>query len=199
MEQANVTPAAEQPELDEAQKANKKLKRRQRGVKTYQRFFLEAFIFVLMIWVLLFVIIGISQMPNGDMSPKIASTDIVLYYRLDKEVKYQDVVVYQKADSNGRKATLVSRVVGAPGDTVTFTEDGVLIVNGNAVSEPEIYYRGTVFVGDTAPEYPIVLGEDECFVLGDRRDQAYDSRAFGPVKTSEILGTAIMVLRRFAL
>ena len=183
-------------ELTEAEKIKKKARRKEKGMKTYQLFLLQLLILVLIVWALFFFIIGVTRMPSGDMFPRVASGDLVLYYRLDKRMKFGDVVVYQKVDSSGEKQTMISRVIAGPGDTVTFTEDGAVIVNGNHLSEPDIYYHGTQYRGETAPTYPIVLGEDECFVLGDRRDQAYDSRTFGPVKTDEILGTVITIARR---
>lgn len=194
--ETNVNANPVEQEITETEKIKKKVKRREKGVKSYQLFLLQLAILILIVWALFFFIIGVTRMPSGDMFPRLANGDMVLYYRLDKSMKFQDVIVYEKIDSDGNKLTMISRVIAGPGDTVIFTEDGAVIVNGNHLSEPDIYYRGTQYRGDTAPTYPIVLDEDECFVLGDRRDQAYDSRTFGPVKADEILGTVITIMRR---
>lgn len=183
-------------ELEETEKLARRIKRREKGVHQYQTFIIRLLFLLLILWVLFFVVIGLTQMPTGDMSPRIDSGDMLLFYRLDRTPKAQDIIIYEKTDSEGEIAILVSRVVAVEGDTVEFTENGTLIVNGNAVSEPNIYYTGTQYIGDSAPTYPLVLGEGECFVLGDRRDQAYDSRAFGPVTKDDIIGTVINVLRR---
>ena len=45
-------------------------------------------------------------------------------------------------------------------------------------------------------EYPIVLGEEEYFVLSDTRNGGVDSRCFGPVNLDEIQGIVITLLRR---
>ena len=119
------------------------------------------------------------------------------FYRLDKTPKAQDVIVFKKTDDEGKKLTFVARVVAVEGDTVEVTEDGVLKVNGNAVSETNIFDKTTLpYVGKDAPEYPLTLGKDECFVLGDKRSEATDSRVFGPVTKKEIMGTVITILRR---
>ena len=48
-------------------------------------------------------------------------------------------------------------------------------------------------------EYPLTLEEGECFALADSRNGGTDSRFFGPVLNSEILGTVITIVRRNAL
>ena len=79
------------------------------------------------------------------------------------------------------------------GDTVEISGSR-LIVNGNAVIESNIFYETTEYEGFT--QYPVKLGPEECFVLGDCRESAADSRYFGPVNKSEIRGTVISILRR---
>lgn len=180
-------------------KVNKKIKRREKGVKQYQFFILRVLILLVVLWVLFFKVIGLTQMPSGDMYPRVDNGDFVMFYRLDTSPKAQDLIVYEKVDSEGKTVTMISRVIAVPGDKVEFTEEGNVIVNGNTLIESNIYYRGTQYRGATAPTYPLKLGEGEYFVLGDRRDQAFDSRAFGPVKADEILGVSIAILRRNAL
>ena len=79
-------------------------------------------------------------------------------------------------------------------DTVEITDEGQVLVNGNALIETNIFYPTTVYLGFT--EYPVTLGPGECFVLADQRDGGADSRFFGPVKESEILGTVFTIMRR---
>ena len=182
-----------------ADKVNKTIKRREKGVKQYQFFILRVLFLLVVLWVLFFKIIGLTQMPSGDMYPRLDNGDFVMFYRLDTTPKAQDLIVYEKVDSKGQTVTMISRVIAVPGDKVEFTENGDVIVNGNTLIEPNIYYRGTQYRGETAPTYPVTLKEGEYFVLGDRRDQAYDSRAFGTVRSEEILGVSIAILRRNAL
>ena len=93
----------------------------------------------------------------------------------------------------GRRV-FVCRVIAVQGDTVEITDGGQVLVNGNALTETNIFYPTTVYLGFT--EYPLTLGPGECFVLADQRDGGADSRFFGPVKESEILGTVFTIMRR---
>ena len=78
---------------------------------------------------------------------------------------------------------------------ITDTEQ--LKVNEIPVLEQNIFYPTSRYVGFT--EYPLKLEEGECFVLADNRVGGTDSRYFGAVDKSEILGTVITIVRRNGL
>ena len=181
---------------ESAEKLVKKVKRAERGVKLYQTFILRLAALLLVLWVLFFQIVGLTHMPNGDMSPRMDAGDLVLFYRLDKDVRAQDVIVINKVtpDSDGKKELYICRVVAVKGETVEIAEGNVFRVNGNTQIENNIYSATAPYDGYT--EFPLTLGEDECFVLADHRNGGADSRYFGPVSKSEILGTVITILRR---
>ena len=178
----------------EAEKAVKKINRAERSVKDYQFFLLRLAAFVLVVWLLFFVFIGVMHMPTTDMYPRIDAGDFVLYYRLDKDVKAQDIVVLEKDIPDVGKKVFVCRVVAVAGDTVEITEDKRLMVNGNIMIEQNIFYPTPKYEGSVT--YPLTLGEDECFVLADSRNGGTDSRYFGPVEKDEIYGTVITIVRR---
>ena len=189
---------AEEERQEESAKLQKKVVRSEKSVKRYQFFILRLIIIIVVLWILFFKIIGLTHMPSSDMFPRIDAGDLVMFYRLDKDVRSQDVVVFEKQtpDSSG-KEMFISRVVAVTGDTVEITEGGMLFVNGNAVSEPKIFYSTQPYEGFTT--YPVTLGPDECFVLADRREGGSDSRYFGTVKKDELLGTVITIMRRHNL
>ena len=174
----------------------KKINRAERSVKDYQFFVLRLLVFLLVVWVLFFQIIGLTHMPSGDMVPRLDAGDFVLFYRLDKNVQARDIIVIEKTapESDGKKELFISRVVAVAGDTVEIAENGGLIVNGNAVVESNIFYSTMPYENYT--QYPLTLGEGECFVLGDARRNCSDSRYFGPVLRKEIQGTVITIVRR---
>jgi len=186
----------QEQELQEAsEKAKKKTIRSEKSVKRYQHFVLRLLLLILVIWVLFFKIVGLTHMPSEDMYPRVDAGDLVLFYRMDTDVKAQDIIVLEKTtpDSAGEEELFISRVIAAAGDTVEI-DGSRLLVNGNAMIESNIFYPTQAY--DEYTQYPVTLGSDECFVLGDCREGASDSRYFGPVKKSEIQGTVISILRR---
>ena len=180
---------------EEQQKLRKKICRSERTVKSYQFFLLRLAVFLLVVWVLFFKIVGIMVCPSGDMHPRIDNGDLVLYYRLDTDVRYQDVIAIEKnLDGVAEPKTMVLRVIAVAGDTVEITEDNRVVVNGNTLIEPDIYYTTPQY--EQFSDYPLTLQPGQCFVLADSRSGGVDSRYFGPVSESEILGTVITIVRR---
>ena len=186
-------PADEQ--RTEPSKLKKTIRREEKSVKNYQFLVLRLILILAVIWVLFFVIVGVTHMPTTDMYPRIDAGDFVLFYRLDRDVKAQDIIVLEKeVPSLEGKHPFICRVVAVAGDTVEITEDSHLIINGNTVVEPNIFYATSRYEGYT--EYPLTLQEGECFVLADSRNGGTDSRFFGPVTRDEIDGTVITIVRR---
>ena len=185
-----------EPRSDE--KLKKKLRRSERSVRDYQYFLLRLIILMVLMWVLFFKLIGVIRMPTGDMYPRIDAGDLVMFYRLDTQPSAQDVVAIRRTvPTLSGEQTMVLRVVAVAGDTVEVTETGFLKINGNVMDERNIFYPTPRY--EDYVEYPLTLKEGECFALADSRNGGTDSRFFGPVNNSEILGTVITIVRRNAL
>ena len=212
-------------------KAEKRLKAHKRRMKALRDLLIRLVSLVLVVYVLFFHLVGITLMPNADMYPRVDAGDLLLFYRLERAIHAQDIVVFEKptamldesfqeaqlmqeepapepkpwwrqalnflgfADpSEPPKTRMVCRVVAGPGDTVQVTDSERLVVNGNTMVESNIFYSTPMY--GTFVTYPLTLGADEYFVLADSRTGGMDSRFFGPVKKSEIVGTVITILRR---
>lgn len=144
------------------------------------------------VYVMFWVVFGMTVMPDNDMYPRLSSGDLILYYRLSDTIHSRDILVFEK---DGRQ--YVGRVVAKGGDTVVVTDEADLKINGSFVWEGEIFYDTPQYEGGI--EYPVQLAEDEYFVLCDYRVGGKDSRYFGPVSESELLGKVITVIRRNGL
>jgi len=158
-------------------------------MKEFLNFVKTLILLIIILFVVFYFIIGIKMVPNDDMEPRLSAGDIMLYYRVATDVNAQDVIVLKKNDTE-----YVGRVIATSGDKVEITDDAILMVNDNMVVEQFIYYSTPYYEGFV--DYPIVLGEGEYFVLCDKREGGEDSRYYGPVKKSEILGTVIGLYRR---
>lgn len=152
-------------------------------------FFRNLAVMALTLIVLFGVVFGVFRVRDNAMSPRVSAGDLLFYYRLEKQLRTQDVVVLRK---DGKR--YVGRIVAKSGDQVEVTEDACLKVNGNLIVETDIFYD-TLRDGDRL-DYPVTLGDGQYFVLGDFRIGAEDSRYFGPVEKSEILGKVLILLRR---
>ena len=167
---------------------NKKNKKRLSPMHYPQLFLFHALIVIVMVWLMFGVFIGISYAPNDDMSPRIDGGDMLIYYRLDKNVKANDVIVLKKNDTE-----YVARVVAVGGDSVDITDDGNLVINGNSVVEHNIFFKTEKYREFLS--YPYTVEEGKCFVLVDKRQTGEDSRYFGTVSEKEIRGTVLTVVR----
>ena len=150
---------------------------------------LSILIIIILVWLMLGVVFGIMKAPSVDMSPRVDYGDLLLYFRLDNDFAINDVVVINKNDT-----IYLGRVVAKGGDTVEITDNATLVVNGNTVNEPMIFYTTPRYEG--YEEFPQTLAADEYFILVDRREGGEDSRYYGAVKSSEIKGSVVTVIRR---
>ena len=167
------------------------------NIRYIEIFILKLIGCVVFLYVIFFLIFGLHVEKNNDMLPKICAGDICLYYRIGDEYIGNAAVVYEK---NGKEST--GRVVAVPGDVINVTEAGTVEINGNQIMESEIYYDTTPYDFENSSNanvvvnYPVTLGENEYFILGDYRTASKDSRVYGPIKTDDIKGEVILVLRR---
>ena len=130
-----------------------------------------------------FLVDGTSMVPtfsNGDY----VLTD-ELTYRIRPPERGEVVVFHDVSDPS---TYLIKRVIGLPGETVVIKNDTVTIENkqdpaGFVLNE---YYlpKGTV----TSGEEDITLSSSSYFMMGDNRAVSYDSRSWGPLSKSDIVG-----------
>ncbi len=142
-----------------------------------------------LIFLMLFLFMfGLYRNQDGDMFPAVKDGDLVVFYRLDNDYHASDCLVL---DYQGQRS--VRRVIAVAGDTVDITEEG-LSINGVLQYEPNIYE--STFRYESGWDFPVTLQDGEVFVLGDARDNATDSRVYGPIQAEDTLGKVMMIIRR---
>jgi signal peptidase I len=112
------------------------------------------------------------------------------------DVRMGDIVVFHRPKDAGYipEKVLIKRVVGLPGDVVQLKK-GRVFVNGLVLDEPYVNKHC-----GSEPTKPLtstakwkVPGND-VFVMGDNRCHSDDSRQFGPIPTSSIIGRAFAII-----
>jgi len=128
---------------------------------------------------------------GSSMDPTFANRD----YLVIDEISYRfrapergDVVVFRFP--RDRTQFFIKRIIGLPGETVHVRDGGVFIDSGTGQVELDesSYLPDGVVTGGVTQE--VVLDDDEYFVLGDNRAASSDSRTWGPIQRSDIVGRA---------
>ena len=128
---------------------------------------------------------------GSSMYPTLENGDQLLVdkisYRFRKPERF-DVVVFRYLYKEN--TYYIKRIIGLPGETVQIVDD-VIYINGEPLEED--YGYQPILDPKRAAE-PILLGEDEYFVLGDNRNDSSDSRdpAVANVSRSQIIGRAFV-------
>lgn len=148
--------------------------------------------------------------PSSSMSPTLQESDclVVPKFAYGLRVPFLDtslvawssperghVVVFHRDDDpstpfDESSQALVKRVIGVAGDTVTFAS-GRVFVNGSQLNEP--YVRGGTL--DSSSATPFIVPVGKVFLLGDNREESYDSRLWSEpfVPVERVVGPASVV------
>ncbi len=177
------------------------------GIALFLRYFIFQFFFI----------------PSGSMIPTLLVGDLVLgekiSYRFKKPERGDVVIFYYPKD---KSVFYIKRIIGLPGDNLTIYGDFIEI-NGKKVKyeyigEKSFIDNGKKVLGKLYIEYlpkkyssgykkhyvfieknnPMVLNihipKNKYFVMGDNRDNSYDSRYWGFVDKKDINARGILIL-----
>jgi signal peptidase I len=131
--------------------------------------------------------------PSGSMETTLLIGDKVLVNKLAYDfhpVHRGDVVVFNKLpnDDDPGVQVLIKRVIGLPGETIS-ASGGQIYINGKYLPEPWLP-KGTITANFSATPIPA-----NCyFMMGDNRGDSADSRVFGCVPRSYIIGRAFVIV-----
>lgn len=111
-------------------------------------------------------------------------------YRFENPAR-GDVIIFRYPQDPSKY--FIKRIIGLPGETIKIDSSHVIINNaehpeGFTLDEP--YAQITRPLGSLAQE----LGAEEYFVMGDNRDASSDSRVWGTLEESKIVGRALLRL-----
>lgn len=131
-----------------------------------------------------FYVKGASMEPNFEDNEYLIIDEISYRFR---QPERGEIVVFRYPKNPSQ--FFIKRVVGLPGDQVDIAGGAVTITNATW-PQGRVLDESTYLPEDvtTSSDMTVVLSEDEYFVLGDNRSSSLDSRRFGPIHASDIVG-----------
>lgn len=138
------------------------------------------------------------QVQQRSMEQTLVEGDYVLVDRLTalwSPYARGQVVVFQPPPNwTSRKEPFIKRVIGVAGDTVEVQDDGRVHVNGTVLDEPYLFRNAANLVEPTeaSDQTRWVVPEGELFVMGDHRRMSADSRVFGSIPVSSVIGRGVV-------
>lgn len=148
---------------------------------------------IIVIGILMNYVVLITNIKSGSMEPALKVGDVVVYNRLayrNNEIKRGDVIAFYSDEFN---ELMGKRIIGLPGDTIEF-RDGYVVLNGTFVDETD--YIGEDIETNCSDKFEVPEG---CvFLLGDNRENSYDSRYWNSpyISKEKILGKYMFILFR---
>lgn len=149
------------------------------------------------------------KIPSGSMKPTLKVGDHLLVNKFTYGVKLpftrktlvpiddperEDIVVFKYPVD--RTKDFIKRVVGVAGDTIEIRDKKIYLNNapyddGHGVYTDELIFPTAIQPRDNFG--PVTVPAGHIFVMGDNRDQSYDSRFWGFVDLKDVLGKAFMI------
>jgi signal peptidase I len=147
------------------------------------------------------------RIPSPSMDDTLLPGDRVLVNRLMyhfRDPHRGDIVVFYWPVN--RKYVFIKRIIGVPGDVISL-RGGKVYVDGRPIDEP--YVRkvngvpvptepapaspGTTMAEPWSLQRPYEVPAGDYFVMGDNRTESDDSRDWGPVPSSDLIGEAFLI------
>lgn len=165
-------------------------------VKSIMKEMLSTSIYLLLVLCAAYLIVTYvgqrTQVSGGSMESTLSNADHLLVdkisYRFTQPERFDIIVFPFQYDE---ETYYIKRIIGMPGETVRIDDEGNIYINDEILEES--YGREVIENPGIAAE-PIVLGDDEYFVMGDNRNNSSDSRdpSVGNIHRDDIIGRAFI-------
>ncbi|MBT9537947.1 MAG: signal peptidase I [Nitrospirae bacterium] len=154
-------------------------------------------------------IIQAFKIPSGSMIPTLLVGDHILVNKflygtkipfsgkrafMFKKPERGDIIVFKYPENPSKD--FIKRVVAVEGDVIE-SKNKMIHVNGNKVNEPYAQHTDSSMrpMGIEPRDNfgPVIVPKNKYFVMGDNRDQSYDSRYWGYVDIKDVKGKALIL------
>jgi len=133
---------------------------------------------------------------GSSMTPTFANGEYLIVDQLSyrfHEPERGDVLIFRFPGDTSK--FFIKRIIGLPNETISANR-GTITIHRNYNGTEEVLSEPYVSI-ETPDTYTVTLGNDEYFVLGDNRPASSDSRIWGTLKRSHIVGRAYLRLFPF--
>lgn len=124
-----------------------------------------------------------TKIMGSSMYPTLIDGDYVLVNRLDKKPDREDIIVFYYGILD--QEYLVKRVIAISGDRYEINH-GEVFINGSRIEESYVKEEWV------EKNFSGLVPEGYIFVMGDNRNSSVDSRSFGLVEVSEVIGKVLL-------
>jgi signal peptidase I len=136
--------------------------------------------------------------PSASMVPTLAVYDRVLVQKAFfswRDVREGEIVVFSHPPLDNcpgpQEGDLVKRVIALPGQTI-YSSGNSIYVNGRLLAEPYLPQYDPLGPPIASSQHPYRVPPGDFYVLGDNRSDSCDSRFWGPLKGSSIIGKVVL-------
>jgi signal peptidase I len=135
--------------------------------------------------------------PSASMVPTLSVYDRILVQKALfswHDAREGDIVVFSHPpldQCGGQGGVLVKRVIALPGQTI-YSSGNSIYVNGRLLAEPYLPSYDPLGPPIASSQHPYRVPPGEFYMLGDNRADSCDSRYWGPVEGSSIVGKVVL-------
>jgi len=136
--------------------------------------------------------------PSSSMVPTLGVNDRIMVQKAFftwHDVRQGDILVFSQPpldDCPGPAGDLVKRVIALPGQSI-YSAAGSIYVNGRRLAEPYLPQDDPLGPPIASRQHPYRVPPGEFYMLGDNRSDSCDSRYWGPIKGSTIVGKVVLI------
>ena len=178
--------------------------------KSKLREYIEAILLAILIaFFIRTFVIQAYKIPSGSMKPTLLIGDHILVSKFSYGIKLPfirstlipigepkrgDIVVFIYPED--RSKDFIKRLIGLPGDTIEVRNKKILL-NGLPLDDVHGVHSDSVIIPASVQPRdnfgPVKVPAGSLFVMGDNRDESYDSRFWGFVSMQDVLGKALVI------
>ncbi|MEG1987092.1 MAG: signal peptidase I [Bacilli bacterium] len=138
-------------------------------------------IIVVTITIVKLFVIDVARVDGNSMNPTLKNNDFLIFSKINNKYKRFDIVIL-KVNSK----YFIKRIIGLEGEKIKYI-DNKLFINEELVNEDFVLSNTSDFSLKEISPYDIIPN-DMFLVLGDNREDSYDSRNYGLISINDIGG-----------